>query len=83
MLKRVSPCHHLAPYTGLNVDSIADNDKPIYRNKRYKPQSYKDLLDLSFWAHVRPFIQKHGRVQTYKEPKVDEEEAGEENEEVS
>lgn len=67
----------------LKFNQIPENDKPVYRNNRYKLHSYKDLLDLSFWTHVRPFIRKHGRIQTYKEPEDDEpEEEEEENEEV-
>lgn len=45
------------------------NDKMVYRDPKYISHSPKDLLDFSFWSHFRPFIQRHGRVTTYKKKK--------------
>ncbi|XP_063709118.1 radial spoke head protein 6 homolog A [Culicoides brevitarsis] len=60
-----------------------ENDTELFRNPKFEPPSYKDLKYLSFWVHVRPFIQKHGRIQTYKEQKIkDGEEQLEEEEEL-
>lgn len=40
------------------------NDKMVYKDPAYEPHVPKDLLDTSFWCHIRPFVLTSGRVTT-------------------
>lgn len=71
--RRIKSCENFLGF-------IPDNDRPVYKDPDYEPHVPSDLLDASFWCHIRPALRSNGRV-TKVAPSESDREDNEEGEE--